>query len=232
MMKELIVSKRLEAICSFIKPGARLLDVGTDHAYVPLFLIKHGVISHAWASDVNRGPLMSAEENAALFGFSDRLTLYLSNGLDACECCENLYDHIVIAGMGGEMIFEIIDRSEYIKNHSPKLILQPMTMHAYLRECLRKSGFIIDYEMVVFEDGKFYTIILSRYIGKMQSLSMAETAFGKGIEERVKSGDKTAESYLIYQRELLSRIIKGKEKGNLDHSLESDLLNEIEHILP
>ena len=208
-----------------------MIDVGTDHAYVPIHLLKNGTLDHAWASDINAGPLKSAEDNAAYHGVSDRLTLYLSDGLDSCECPQNRYDHIVISGMGGEMIFKIIDRCDCVKLTRPKLILQPMTMQSFLRDSLNKSGYAIDEEALVCEDGKYYTIIVSHYSNDAQKLSPTEIAFGKGIAEKINKRDTVAEKYLSYQKKILSEIVNGKTIGMTDCTCESNLIDEIDRLI-
>ena len=230
-MKDFTISKRLEAICSRIPEGARLLDVGTDHAYVPIFLLKNGIVTHAWASDINSGPLKSASENAALFVSTESLTLYQSDGLDACCCLDNLYDHIVIAGMGGEMICDIILRSDYIRDYRPKLILQPMTMQPFLRATLCSKGFNILNEDIVFEERKYYSIIECKFSDRVSSLSEFEIAFGKGIKNKVIEKDRLSIDYLKYERSILTNISEGKKRGVIDNTYETKMIRMINELL-
>lgn len=230
-MNDLYISKRLEAICSYVDSSAKTLDVGTDHAYVLLYLLKLGVISYAWACDVNPGPLRTAAENASKYGLSDKITLYLSDGLDECHCEENGYDHIIVAGMGGELIYEIIKRSAFVHSSGVKLILQPMTMQAYLRRALSDEGFEIIEESVVEEERKYYSVIVCRFTGEITRLSDFEIAFGKGIAEKTANGDLTALNYLKNQKEILLRIVEGKKRGNTDANKEIGLIKEIDRTI-
>ena len=230
-MKELSISKRLDAICSFVSPGAVLLDVGTDHAYVPIYLIGNGIVDRAWASDINPGPLMIAEENARVYGLSEKIVFYLSDGLDSCRCYENKYDHIVIAGMGGELIFDILNRSHFVREYRPLLILQPMTMQPYLRRELSSHGFSILKDIVVFEDNKFYTVMTCRYDGYIDVLDDFEMNFGKDIRSRARDGEPGIIDYLNRQRFLLNKISEGKKLGNQDHGKEDQLVRSVTELL-
>ncbi len=230
MMKHITLTPRLSAIASFVADKARLLDVGTDHAYVPISLILSGRAERAWASDVNPGPLQSARENAAQYGVGDRLTLYLSDGLDKCECDSNGYDHIVIAGMGGELIATIIDREEYLVNARPKLILQPMTMQYHLRRYLCENGYAILDERIIFDEGKHYTVIVASYTGERREMTNAELAFGRKNLETGR-GDSVTRAYLENQLDILSKIINGKKRGKADFAMEEAMLADLTSLL-
>ena len=146
-MKELVLSKRLSAAASFVSDGAIVADIGTDHAYIPINLILSGKASYVIASDVNEGPIAIAKENIEKYGVADKITVRVANGLDGIE--QYKPDNILICGMGGELIVNILKASEYIKNSSVKLILQPMTSIKELREYL-SDGFLITNEEIVY----------------------------------------------------------------------------------
>lgn len=222
-MKNIKLSGRLAAVASFIPEGARLIDVGTDHAYVPISLILSGKVEHAWASDINEGPLRSAAENARAHGVEDRLTLYLSNGLRQCCCTQNAYDRIVIAGMGGELISSIIAEEEFISLSRPKLILQPMTMQYHLRSFLCENGYEIFDETVVFDEGKYYNVIVASFTGERCGMTEAGLMFGKKILEGAKSSPVIL-GYLRGQIDILTKIIEGKKKGRVDCRSEESML--------
>lgn len=205
--------------------------MGTDHAFVPIYLIKNGTVDKAWASDVNSGPLKSAEKNALECGVRDRIGFFLSDGLDSCRCCENLYDHVVIAGMGGELISDIIRRSDYLREKRPVLILQPMTMQPYLRGTLASNGYSILYDEIVSEDNRFYTVLVCRFNGERNSLTEFETFFGKGIAGKTKEKGPDVIAYLKYEREVMRRIFEGRKRGNLNCDLEERLISEISSMI-
>ena len=155
------LGNRLALCASMIRSGTALADVGTDHAYLPVFLALQEKIKSAVASDVRQGPLRRAAQNVARYGVSEVVSVRLSDGLDEILPWEA--DDVVAAGMGGELIAKIVGRAEWLKNPEKHLILQPMTSAAELRVFLAKEGFAVLREEAVSEEGRVYTAILSAY---------------------------------------------------------------------
>ena len=181
-MKELVLSKRLSAAASFVSDGAIVADIGTDHAYIPINLVLCGKASYVIASDVNEGPIAIAKENIEKYGVSDKITVRVANGLDGID--EYKPDCILICGMGGELIVNILKASEYVKNKDVLLILQPMTSVKELREYLMNGFSIVD-EEIVFDASKLYQIICVRYDGNTHEYTNAELELGKiNIDKR------------------------------------------------
>ena len=150
---EKFMTPRLYAIASQIGRGASLADIGTDHAYLPVFLALEGIIISAVAADINRGPLSRAEENIRAFGMQEKIKTVLSNGFLSVD--ENSFDTAVIAGMGGLLISDIL-------RHAPRgkrYILQPMKSSPELHEFLFKNGYKIENEILSKEGNKLYNII-------------------------------------------------------------------------
>lgn len=152
---------RLSAAAELVR-GDFIIDVGTDHAILPVYLCLSGKISRAIASDINRGPLERAEKNIAENGLSDMIEPVLTPGL--CGLDDRSPTDIVIAGMGGIMIKDIISPSEVAKR--AHLILQPMTHAHILRGYLIENGFDICEERLARADGRVYVIISAQYSGK------------------------------------------------------------------
>ena len=163
------VGSRLLSAAGFVRQGAYFADVGTDHAYLPLFLLSGGIIERAVCSDINRGPLASAEMNAAEAGLSDKMTFHLSDG--AADLVGLGLTDYAICGMGGELIANIIDRAPHLKSADINLILQPMTRHAELRRYLSENGFSILVESHSYEAGKYYVCINARYTGECKNIT-------------------------------------------------------------
>ena len=157
---------RLSVCASLVRKGAKLADVGTDHAYLPVWLAKNGLISSAVASDVRQKPLLSGAENIERFGCGDIVTTRLCSGLDGVMPEEA--DDIVIAGMGGELIAKIIADASWLRSPEKRLILQPMTKEFFLRRFLCESGFEILSETPCTHGGKHYTVICAEYSGRVQ----------------------------------------------------------------
>ena len=151
------LSKRLNAVASLVTDGYRLADIGTDHAYIPIFLVSTGKIPAAVAMDVNRGPLLRAEENIRAHGLQDKITTRISDGFAALE--ENEADAAVIAGMGGPLTIRILKEGKDIVRSLKECILQPQSEIEKVRAFLLEEGFFFLREDMVEEDGKYYPMM-------------------------------------------------------------------------
>ena len=176
------MNKRLEWIRSLIPAGKGMIDVGTDHGYLPVQLIKDGYGGAVYASDIRPGPLSSARERAEKEGVSDRIAFSLCDGLDACP--PDKVDTIVIAGMGGDTICGILDRAEWCMSEEYLLILQPMTKAEVLRFWLVNNGFVIEQENLVCEGDTIYQILTARFRNQNTKLSDAELYLGAFEKQR------------------------------------------------
>lgn len=152
---------RLALCASMVRPGAALADVGTDHAYLPVWLARRGLIRSAVASDVRPGPLERAEKNIERYGASGIVQTRLCNGLDGISPGEA--DDVVLAGMGGLLMAEIIGRAAWLKDGRKHLILQPMTRGEELRRSLFENGFSVLREQAVLEERRVYTVMLCEW---------------------------------------------------------------------
>lgn len=167
---------RLEKIVEHINNGLGVIDVGTDHGYIPLYLAHNGYNGGIYASDINEGPLKSAMRNAAEEGLERRIKFLLCDGLALCP--PDKVDTIVIAGMGGDTICGILDSAEWCMDAKYRLILQPMTKAEILRYWLANNGFELTDEEFVADNGIDYQIICARY-GKNTLISDAELFVGR-----------------------------------------------------
>jgi len=158
---ELNIGKRLEAIANFVDKGSRVADVGTDHGYIPVYLVKKGYSSFVVASDINKGPLEKAISFVRLNGLEKNIETRLGGGLSVLEPGE--VDEVIIAGMGGVLMANIIEASLDVARSARKLILQPMQAPDELRRYLLDGGFEITREALVKEEGKVYEIMEVRY---------------------------------------------------------------------
>lgn len=155
------LGERLQLCASMVRPKAKLADIGTDHAYLPIWLAKKDFIVRGIAADINLAPMQKAQQNIKRYHVQDIVSARLSDGLNAVFPIEA--DDIVIAGMGGEMISQIITAAPWLKNAQKRLILQPMTSVQQLREFLAAQDFAICNEQAVFEDGRVYTVMMAQY---------------------------------------------------------------------
>lgn len=176
-MKDINISPRLLSAADFVRQDAILADIGTDHAYLPLFLLRAGRIARAVCSDIHEGPLASARANAEAAGLSDRVELVLTDGAAALSG-RGVTDY-AICGMGGELIADIIDRAPEMRSADVRLILQPMTRRGELVRYLLANGFSILRESYSHDAGKYYVTLLVGYTGEPVAVDPLEAEFGR-----------------------------------------------------
>ena len=154
---KLPLSNRLLACCSYVNPGDRVADIGCDHGYLGIHLLKNGIASSVIAADINEGPLQSAMGNVRKFGVTEKISFYLSDG---ARNIPRDFDCMVCAGMGADTIMSIIHHSaEWLKDPRYRLILQCQSKRPELRQWLYDEGFRIHRETLA-KDGKFvYTVM-------------------------------------------------------------------------
>ena len=202
-MKELELSPRLQAIADQVPQGARLLDVGTDHAYLPVWLLRQGRVAAAAASDVNQGPLERGRETARTYGVETQMTFRCCDGLAGAGPEEA--DTVVIAGMGGELIAHILAQAPWTRE--ALLLLQPMSAQPYLRQWLADNGYAILREQLQKEGNKFYTILTVRG-GESPAYTPGELWAGRQREE-----DPHRAAYLSDLIRRRERALEGMRKG-------------------
>lgn len=181
-----MISKRLELVASFVSQGAILLDVGSDHAYLPIELVERGQIKSAIAGEVVEGPYQSAVKNVEAHGLKEKIQVRLANGLAAFEETDQVSDQvsvITIAGMGGRLIARILEEGLGKLANVERLILQPNNREDDLRIWLQDHGFQIVAERILEEAGKFYEILVVE-AGQMK-LSASDVRFGPFLSKEV-----------------------------------------------
>ena len=196
-------------------------DVGTDHAYLPLFLLSEGRIARAVCSDINEGPLAKAREHASEYPFLSKMSFHLANGLEGLG--EKGITDIAVCGMGGELIADILSRADFVKSEGIRLILQPMSRPAQLRRFLAAEGFAIESESYVRAAGKSYVCICAAFCGKPYVLSPFAEEFGICPNPQ----SEAFLSYLSEKERAFSSIALGIEQGGGDAGSVRALLREI-----
>ncbi|MCD7835272.1 MAG: class I SAM-dependent methyltransferase [Lachnospiraceae bacterium] len=151
------LSKRLTMLCGMVKKGSRVVDVGCDHGFVPIFLVQSGLCPHVLAMDVGSGPLSGAREHIAELGLNDYIDTRLSDGLENYRRGEA--DVLVCAGMGGRLMLRILSEAGEKLEDFSELLLQPQSELFEFRNKLRMGGYYITDEEMVFEGGKYYFIM-------------------------------------------------------------------------
>ena len=154
-MKHLQLQPRLRLLANMVPQGARLADIGTDHGYLPVWLMQQGRIASAIAADIGPEPLDHARRTAAEYGAA--LDLRLCDGLRGIAPHEA--DTVVIAGMGGETIIQILTDSPWPRTSDCTLLLQPQTKVELLRLWLSRNGYACENERLVWDKGKLYVVL-------------------------------------------------------------------------
>lgn len=175
------LSKRLQAVANLISSGMTVADVGTDHGYIPIYLVEAKKSPKALAMDVNEGPLLRAREHIALHALCEKIQTRQSDGvrkLQPSEC-----DCVVIAGMGGALIIKILEEGKEIFCNLKEFVLQPQSELMKTRQYLCEHGYCIIAEDMVLEDGKFYPM-MKVVNGKTANYHKVELRYGKCLLEQ------------------------------------------------
>lgn len=170
------LNNRLSLCAKMVRKGARIADIGTDHAYLPVWLVRAGFVSFALACDIKAEPLMQGEITIKKYHAEDMVETRLCDGLRSVKPEE--VDDIIIAGMGGETIVHILSEAPWLKDKSKKLILQPMSKHELVIEYLYKNGFELTEHRCTTCDGKIYTAFSASYTGNEQTPDEVFTYIG------------------------------------------------------
>ena len=224
------MNKRLQAIEALVRPGRGLIDVGTDHGYLPVSLARHGYPGALFASDLREGPLNAARRSAREAGLDERITFQLCDGLELCD--PDAVDTIVVAGMGGDTVCGILDRADWCLDPRYRLILQPMTRAEVLRYWLTNNGFVIEEERLVEDAGEIYALFTARFGGETR-LSDAELYTGAFA---LVEGERLWPEFLRLQRKRMEKLLaglrqSGREPGrlNLMEAILRDLKEREDH---
>ena len=203
-MKELMLQPRLQLLADMVPPSARLADVGTDHGYLPVWLLQNKRIKSAIASDIVQGPLNHARQTAAEYGVAG-IDFRLCPGLDAIAPEEA--DTVVIAGMGGETIQAVLSAAPWTAAGEHLLLLQPMTKTEYLRKWLVDNEYAFTQERLVFDKEHLYPVFAVR-CGKQPPLTAAQEYGGVLLD-----GDPLYGTYLDERIGKLEKAIEGLRRS-------------------
>jgi tRNA (adenine22-N1)-methyltransferase len=185
-MKQLKLQPRLQKIADMVPPGARLADVGTDHGYLPVWLLQNRKITNAIASDIRLLPLKHARQTAATCGIENGIDFRLCAGLD--QVASEEVDTIVVAGMGGEMISGILSSARWTLTGEHTLLLQPMSKPEYLRQWLPEHGYCFVGECLVWDKDTLYPVFQVRG-GEASALNAIQAYGGVLLEDDPLYGD-------------------------------------------
>ena len=205
------LSKRLQAVADLVSEGLVVADVGTDHGYIPIYLIETKKSPKAFAMDVNKGPLLRAKEHIAEHGLDSCIETRLSDGVRAlkigeCEC-------VVVAGMGGALTIKIMEEGKDIFRNLKEFVLQPQSELQKVRTYLYQNAYSIVEENMVLDDGKFYPMF--RVInGQSQEYHAIELCYGKLLLEQKNAVLKT---FLEKEKAVKKLILSNLEQSFGEH---------------
>jgi len=207
-MKEIKLSKRLKVIADFVRPDALVADIGTDHGYIPVYLVQNKIARTVIASDINIGPIESARSAAVKYGVSDNIKFVCAPGLDGIK--EGEIDTAIIAGMGGETIIGILDAAPWAHARGVRLILQPQSKESELIKWLFDSRYEILDGKLVEDSGKLYMVM----VAKAAQRRSAQTSKRNSIEDIfLQNKDPLLPEYLNERILKLRRVIAGMRQA-------------------
>ncbi len=209
------LTKRLEAIKNHISVGANVIDVGTDHGYIPVYLAVNEMASSIIAADINSGPLSKAKELAREYDVTDKMSFVLTDGLKGIE---PEADTIIIAGMGGETIISILEAAPWVHENGVKLILQPQSKIGDLTLWLAEEGFAVKSCELVYEREKYYLIM------EVTAGEVLQEAFDSMYAEKLllRARDPILPEYLDNLIRRQKYIVKGLEESKNGEQLEEN----------
>ena len=213
------LSNRLSAVASFVTDGNVLADVGTDHGYIPIYLLQEKRIKKAIAMDINAGPLQRAKEHIALYGLKDYIETRLSDGVAALTPGE--VDTVLVAGMGGGLVMHILEEGKEVCRQAKELVLQPQSELERVRAYLWSNGYVILEENMILEDEKFYPMMRVAYenvVDMEHAENLLFCRYGKHLLEQKHS---VLKEYLEREEKLYTGIL-----GNLSQTAVSEKTKE------
>lgn len=232
MWKMIQLSQRLQAVADLAEDAGVVADVGTDHGYIPLFLIACGKAQRAIAMDINEGPLQRAREHIRQYNQQERIETRLSDGLSKLRPGEA--QTIVIAGMGGALMKRILTEGEATAHAADCLVLQPQSELPMFRRFLVEYGYRILREDMVYEDGKFYSMMAVKWtesdVGdNLQAMTEADFKYGPLLRARKHP---VLRKYLLRQKEQKQKILEclGKNARQDVSERRAQIREELEEI--
>lgn len=226
-MEKIQLSKRLKAAAKYVKPNLPIADIGSDHAYLPIYLVQNHIISSAIAGEVVKGPFDNATNKVLSVGLEKKISVRLGSGLEVLTPEDNI-GTITICGMGGILMAEIL-KEGLNKSKIPlnaRLVLQPNNAEDILRDFLRKNHFKIISETIIEENNKLYEIIVAEHHLEYFDYSETELTFGPLLVE-----EKSPLFMKKWQKELaLQETILEKLKNSNDLKKIKQIKEKICHI--
>lgn len=208
-----MLSPRLKAIAEKVPQGFKVADIGTDHGFIPVYLVKNGVAPKVIASDISRNSLEKTKMLVKEQGFSDSIEVRLGSGLKVLKGGE--VDTVIIAGMGGKLIKNILEESPDILKDISRLILQPMSSQSKLRHWLIQNDFTIKDEELVLDNGRIYEIMLVEH-GKQEQWNDIELEISPRLIEKK---HRLLEPFVLNKMAIMENVISKLKNSNTENAL-------------
>lgn len=212
------LSKRLETVAGMVQSGGVVADVGCDHGFTSIFLVQKGLAKKAVAMDINPGPLERAREHIAQYEMEEQIETRLSDGLDGLTAGEA--DTILISGMGGALMRRILERGEDVVRSCRELVLSPQSENHLVRTKIQESGFAIDREEMLLDQGKYY-VVIHAVPGEQHFSREEEYIYGRDLIDRKHP---VLAEYLEKERNRLTGILERKPEEGLSEQAAEQFL--------
>ncbi|UDI78166.1 tRNA (adenine-N(1))-methyltransferase [Staphylococcus taiwanensis] len=213
------LNQRLTQVSHYLKPG-KLADIGSDHAYLPIYAIKENLIEYAIAGEVISGPFKAAQKNVAENGLNSKIDVRLGDGLSVINNADDI-NNITICGMGGPLIAKILSEGKSKLSNKPRLILQSNIQTEVLRKTLEMLNYSIVSESIIEEKGHIYEIVVAEYDNSNLNLNKSELKFGP---ELLKHKNETFYKKWNHELKALEHI-----RNQLNSEVHHERLKEIEN---
>jgi tRNA (adenine22-N1)-methyltransferase len=200
------LSERIMMAAEMVRNGSVAADIGTDHAYLPAWLVLNGKCPKALACDLRKGPLDNAKKTVEQYGVADKITLLLSDGFDKIESTDA--DDFIMCGMGGTLMTELVSRTDWLKDPKKLLIIQPQSHAEDIRSYLINNGFEIIKENACSDNGKLYCAFCAEWTGSAKEYSEGYIYYGRLPE----CDSPEAKQYLIKIVNRLKKKLDAEEK--------------------
>jgi len=222
------LSNRLLAVASFVSEGNILADVGTDHGYIPIYLMQEKRIPKAIAMDINAGPLQRAKEHIDMYGLKDYIETRLSDGVAALTPGE--VDTVLIAGMGGGLVMHILEAGQDVCMQTKELILQPQSELERVRAYLWLNGYVILEENMILEDEKFYPMMRVTYQNTIDAENAGNLLFCRYGKHLLEQKHVVLKEYLEREKNLYTDILKNLGQTAVSEKTKARI-TEVEEVL-
>lgn len=211
-------------VASFVRQGSIVADIGTDHAYLPVYLISHGISKKAFAADIGRGPLLNAEKTVTEYGLNDKITLVLSDGLKKIDL--SAVDTVILAGMGGDLIKDILSCADIEQLKKIHIIAQPQSHAEKVRGFLTQNGFEIEREDICLDSKHVYICMSASFTGRTEYPCSYEY-YGELIKNNNELVRPFIKNQIMHMRKKLDALMKASSSSE-EAKILSETINNIE----